>query len=170
MSKFHDLSKKNRSAVSIHGKDISTDLLVTRNECKNRCGNKQVSNLRRDVPRTLVKHLWWTFSHELFSQKDGLRNFTKFTGKHLCQSISVRSKSKIDETLCHREKYWQTVWLIYTVRNVKVIEKNDFVYFIILSREILVNGNYYLCAKYFFNYPRLIYCNIFLYAKIFFNL
>ena len=63
-----------------------------------------------------------------------------------------------------------TVWLIYIVRKVKVIEKNDFVYFIILSREILVNGNYYLCAKYFFNYPRLIYCNIFLYAKKIFNL
>ena len=38
MSKFHDLSNKNRSAVSIHGKDISTGLSAKRNECKNCCG------------------------------------------------------------------------------------------------------------------------------------
>ena len=45
----------------------------------------------------------------------------------------------------------------------KGYRKTDFVYFIILSREILVNGNYYLRVKHFFNYPRL-------YAKNFFNL
>ena len=59
---------------------------------------------------------------------------------------------------------------LYSKKRKGYRKKNDFVYFIILSREILVNGNYYLCAKYFFNYPRLIYCNIFLYAKKIFNL
>ena len=38
MSEFHDLSNKNISAVSIHDKDISTGLSVTRNKCKNCCG------------------------------------------------------------------------------------------------------------------------------------
>ena len=29
----------------------------------------------------------WTSSPEMFCKKDVLRNFTKFTGKHLCQSL-----------------------------------------------------------------------------------
>ena len=33
-------------------------------------------------------------------KKDGLRNFTKFTGKHLCQGL--RSSTLLNKRLCHR--------------------------------------------------------------------
>ena len=36
---------------------------------------------------------------EVFCKKGVLRNFTKFTGKHLCQSLFLTSLKK---TLCHR--------------------------------------------------------------------
>ena len=53
--------------------------------------------------QTLAKHVKCRSSRpEVFCKKGVLRNFTKFTGKHLCQSLFFNKVAVIKKRLWHR--------------------------------------------------------------------
>ena len=78
---------------------------------------------------TSVLTFWrvWKSLKEVFCKKDVLRNFAKFTGKHLCQSLSFNKVACLRSATLLKKRLWHRFFPVNFAEFCK-ISKNTFSY------------------------------------------
>ena len=87
---------------------------------------------------------------EVFCQKSVLRNFTKFTGKYLCQSLFFNKVAGLSATLL-KKRLWHRCFPVNFVKFLRAPFFKEHLYGGCFYTEEMPNGKlHFLCSEPFF--------------------
>ena len=110
---------------------------------------KRTNNIHKQSCISVLKHYWqkfWQFSRkrqyrsrrpEVFCKKGVLKNFTKFTGKQLCQSLFFNKVAGLKPAILLKKRLWNRCFPVNFVKFLRTHLFTDYFQWLLLSVAIL---------------------------------
>ena len=92
---------------------------------------------------------------EVFREKGVLRNFTKFTGKHLCQNLVLNKVAGLKSATLFKKRFWHRCFPVNFVKFLRTPFCTEHLWWLLLKRRrrtfLITQFTFTLCLAFIFS-------------------